>query len=78
MVHDLAFQALEGVSHVSGDATPNYRILPHNLDAEQGLLGALLVDNRAVEKMGDFLKPAHFFMPAHQRIFETILTLIER
>lgn len=56
----------------------NYRILPHNLDAEQGLLGSLLVDNRVTEKMGDFLKPVHFFMPAHQRIFESILTLIER
>lgn len=37
-----------------------------------------MVDNRAVEKVGDHLKPAHFFMPAHERIFETILTLIDR
>ena len=54
-----------------------YRILPHNLEAEQGLLGALLVDNRAMEKI-DFLKPQHFFAPAHQRIFEAIMKLTDR
>ncbi len=79
MVQDLAFKAPEeGLKTVGAEGAPNYRILPHNIDAEQGLLGALLVDNRAVEKMSDFLKPEHFFMPAHQRIFETILTLIDR
>lgn len=55
-----------------------YRLLPHNLEAEQGLLGALLVDNRSVERMGDFLKAEHFYAPAHRRIFEAIHTLIER
>ncbi|WP_435640541.1 replicative DNA helicase [Micavibrio aeruginosavorus] len=58
-------------------AERNYRTLPHNLEAEQGLLGALLVDNRVLERI-DFLKPAHFFHPAHQRIFEAIQRLIER
>jgi replicative DNA helicase len=57
---------------------PGYRILPHNMEAEQGLLGALLVDNRAMEKIGDFLKPDHFFIPAHRRIFKAIEKLIER
>lgn len=57
---------------------PGYRILPHNLEAEQGLLGALLVDNRAMEKIGDFLRHNHFFIPAHQRIFAAIEKLIER
>lgn len=79
MVQDLAFQTPPEASQVVGaENAPNYRILPHNLDAEQGLIGALLIDNRATEKMGEFLKAPHFFMPAHQRIFETILTLIER
>ncbi len=55
-----------------------YRIAPHNQDAEQGLLGAILVDNRALEKVGDFLKSDHFFMPAHQRIYEALLKLIDR
>ncbi len=59
-------------------AERGYRALPHNIEAEQGLLGALLVDNRAIEKVADFLKAAHFFHPAHQRIFGAIQKLIDR
>ena len=59
-------------------ANPSYRILPHNFEAEQGLLGALLVDNRALEKVIDFLREQHFFVPAHQRIYETIYKLVDR
>ena len=38
----------------------------------------MLVDNRALEKVGDFLKSVHFFMPAHQRVYESIIKLIDR
>ncbi len=55
-----------------------YRMLPHNLEAEQALLGALLVDNRALEKVTDFLKDQHFFTPAHQRIYQSITIMAER
>ena len=58
-------------------AAPAYRILPHNMEAEQGLLGAILVDNRAYERV-DFLRPEHFYAPAHQRIFEAIRLLLDR
>jgi replicative DNA helicase len=75
MVHDLA---LKNTPLRNETSAPAYRILPHNLEAEQGLLGALLVDNRALEKIGDFLRDRHFFMPAHQRIYASILTLTER
>jgi len=57
---------------------PAYRTLPHNLEAEQGLLGMLLIDNRHAEKVIDFLKADHFFHPAHQRIFAALQTIIER
>ncbi len=60
------------------DNGAGYRLLPHNTEAEQGLLGALLIDNRALEKIQDFLKAEHFFTPAHQRIFEAVSKLIER
>jgi replicative DNA helicase len=62
----------------SGESPVSYRVLPHNQDAEQALLGALLVDNRAYERVGDFLKATHFFLPAHQRIFEAIVKMIDR
>ncbi|HLG87685.1 MAG TPA: replicative DNA helicase [Alphaproteobacteria bacterium] len=54
------------------------RQLPHNAEAEQGLLGALLIDNRLVEKVSEFLKPEHFYLPAHTRIYEAITKLVER
>jgi replicative DNA helicase len=60
------------------DEQPAYRTLPQNLEAEQGLLGALMLDNRALEKVSDFLRPCHFFSPVHQRLYEAILKLAER
>ncbi len=57
---------------------PHYRVLPHNQEAEQGLLGALLVDNRAYERIGDLLRPEHFFLPVHQRIFTALSQFVDR
>ncbi|MCB9973104.1 MAG: replicative DNA helicase [Rhodospirillales bacterium] len=54
------------------------RVFPHNQEAEQGLLGALMTDNQALEKINDFLRPEHFFFPAHMRIYKAIETLIDR
>lgn len=51
-------------------ASTEYRTLPHNMEAEQGLLGALLVNNDALDKVADFLLPRHFFDPVHGRIYE--------
>jgi replicative DNA helicase len=62
----------------TGTAPVQYRILPHNQEAEQGLLGVLLIDNRAMEKISDFLKAVHFFVPAHQRIFDAISKMVDR
>ncbi len=55
----------------------NVRILPQNLEAEQALLGALLTNARALEKVNDFLKPQHFALAVHGKIFEAIQTLNE-
>src|SRR5277367_4072525 len=45
---------------------------PHNLDAEQALLGALLFDNAAYERLGDQLQPRHFYEPFHARLFAAV------
>ncbi|MBV8939062.1 MAG: replicative DNA helicase, partial [Alphaproteobacteria bacterium] len=55
-----------------------YRQAPANIDAEQALLGALLVNNDALSRVGDHLKPDHFYEPVHQRLFEAILKFHER
>jgi len=56
--------------------TPAYRNAPHNIEAEQSLLGAILVNNDAFYRVSDFLEPKHFFEPIHQTIFETAGSLI--
>src|SRR6201747_2036547 len=56
--------------------TPAYRTAPHNIEAEQSVLGAVLVNNDAFYRVSDFLEPKHFFEPIHQTIFETAGSLI--
>src|SRR5712691_8285898 len=56
--------------------TPLYRAAPHNVEAEQALLGAILINNDAFDRVSDFLKPAHFFQPIHQQIYDIGGTLI--
>jgi len=56
--------------------TPVFREAPHNVEAEQALLGAILVNNEALDRVSNFLKPDHFFDPLHGRIFETAAKLI--
>src|SRR3954463_14221179 len=56
--------------------TPAYRTAPHNIEAEQSVLGAILVNNDAFYRVSDFLEPKHFFEPIHQTIYETASSLI--
>jgi replicative DNA helicase len=55
---------------------PTYRSAPHNIEAEQSLLGAILVNNDAFYRVSDFLEPKHFFETVHQKIYETAGSLI--
>ena len=52
--------------------------LPQNLEAEQALLGAILANNKAYEKVSEFLRPYHFADSIHAKIFEVIAKLIQR
>ncbi|NDA47688.1 MAG: replicative DNA helicase, partial [Alphaproteobacteria bacterium] len=54
----------------------SYRIPPHNVEAEQALLGAILVNNDAFDRVSDFLQPAHFSEELHRRIYEICAQLI--
>ena len=51
---------------------------PANIEAEQALLGALLTNNKAYERVSDFLIPAHFADPVNGRIYEAIARRIDR
>ncbi|MBB3144070.1 replicative DNA helicase [Phyllobacterium trifolii] len=53
-----------------------YREAPNNIEAEQALLGAILVNNDAFYRVSDFLKPTHFNEPLHRKIFEVTSDMI--
>src|SRR5688572_29947992 len=53
-----------------------FRSAPHNIEAEQALLGAILVNNEAFYRVSDFLEPIHFHEPVHREIYEIVSQLI--
>lgn len=69
-----------GSRDAGGKTAPGaeYRTPPHSEEAEQALLGAILVNNKAYEKVGEFLKPEHFYDPLHQRIFAAVVKMLDR
>ena len=52
------------------NAELHHREAPSNIEAEQALLGAILVNNDAYYRVSDFLKPMHFNEPLHRKIYE--------
>src|SRR5215469_17549764 len=69
--------AVESFARKAADsAGPSYRTAPHNIEAEQSLLGAILVNNEALYRVTDFLEPPHFFEPIHQQIYDHARSLI--
>ena len=57
-------------------AEPLQRAAPQNVEAEQALLGAILINNDAFDRVSDFLKSVHFSHELHRRIFEIAGQLI--
>jgi replicative DNA helicase len=54
------------------------RLPPHNLDAEQGVLGSLLLDRDAVIRVAAWLKPEDFYLQANGTIFRAVVELYNR
>jgi replicative DNA helicase len=61
---------------IKGDK--DYRQQPHNIDAEQALLGAILINNDAFYRVSDFLEGSHFQDGRHKLIYETAASLIKQ
>jgi replicative DNA helicase len=59
-----------------GAGDPSFRVPPHNIEAEQALLGAVLVNNDAFDRVSDFLKPEDFSDELHRRIYDVAAQLI--
>src|SRR3974390_3754376 len=60
------------VSEPSGE----FRSAQNNIEAEQALLGAILVNNEAFYRVSLFLNPEHFFEPIHQKSYQIACDLI--
>ena len=57
---------------------PDITSLPRNIEAEQALLGVLLVNNKAHESISEYLRSNHFSDPIHAKIYDVISKLILR
>jgi replicative DNA helicase len=60
----------QNVLRLPGGDQKSFRLAPHNVEAEQALLGAILVNNEAFYRVSDFLLPEHFYEPVHREIYE--------
>src|SRR5689334_18659645 len=66
------------VTRLPGAEDARLREPPHNFEAEQALLGAILVNNAAYQRVAEFLRPEHFADPLHGKLFDSLSRLIER
>ncbi len=68
---------MEGTTS-GNEARSLFRTPPHSFEAEMALLGAILANNRAYDRVAEFLRPDHFVDPRHRGIYEAIGRLIEK
>lgn len=59
------------------DATAKLKMPPHSLDAEQAVLGGLMLDNKAWDQIADKINENHFYRRDHQLIFRSMSKLVE-
>tara|TARA_R110002096_G_scaffold12152_4_gene44125 strand:+ start:11027 stop:12538 length:1512 start_codon:yes stop_codon:yes gene_type:complete len=76
MMNTTALTSIDTKSDNQELSDDSYRLAPHNLEAEQALLGAILVNNEAFYRVSDFLEPEHFYEGLHRQIYETAAQLI--
>jgi len=51
------------------------RLPPQSIEAEQSVLGAIMIDKKAIIRVSDFLRPESFYRRRHQLIYSAILEL---
>ncbi len=56
----------------------NLKVPPHSIEAEQSVLGGLLIDNSAFDRVADVVSDGNFYRDDHRRIFRHIVRLVER
>jgi len=63
---------------VPAQPAPDAEVLPHNIEAEQQLLGAILTNNDVFDRISSLVRAEHFFDPVHHRIFEIAAARIQK
>ena len=64
-------------SAASATEPVHFRQVPHNIEAEQALLGAILINNESLDRVSAFLDPEHYYDPLHAQIYEIAAKLIQ-
>ena len=59
-------------------AKKNLKLPPQHIEAEQSVLGGLMLDNKAIINIADIIRAEDFYSPAHSKIYEAILKLYEK
>ena len=59
-------------------ASPEEEALPHNIEAEQQLLGLILTNNDVMDRIASVVRAEHFFEPVHRTIFEVAAARIQK
>lgn len=77
MTDKTAVRALAPVAAAPAEASAE-DVLPHNIEAEQQLLGAILTNNDVYDRIASLVRAEHFFDPVHQRIFERAAARIQK
>jgi replicative DNA helicase len=68
---------MESYLKVANNGSTETTTIPHNLEAEQSVLGALLLNNSSYERVSDYLRPEHFSHKIHGHIYHAIVTLVD-
>jgi len=56
----------------------SYKVPPQNIEAEQSILGSILLENSAINAVQEILSPGDFYSEAHKKIFNAIVELSEK
>ena len=63
---------------MDGTDPSSHKLPPQNVEAEQSVLGGILIENGAIHKVMETLTPEDFYREAHRRIYDTLIDLSER
>ncbi|OLT19531.1 replicative DNA helicase [Ornithinimicrobium sp. CNJ-824] len=74
----MSLSELERAYGAPGEGSPEERLPPQDVAAEESALGAMLLSKDAIGECSEIIKPVDFYRPAHERIYEAVVDLFSR